>query len=231
MLVIPGQMLAQHHLWERHQKASFLNKPIKWPTAGIFFFLFFYVAAVCRDSVFPVFWKDKLACLKEFCLKARLTGFDFKYVQNWDGRVHQAKHTFSDDINIQVGVSLYNLNQRIFVKSCQKFFPNISINPKRDLWTCQGDLALRDYFSPQLHLFKYRNMYVCVCARVCVLSQTVSARFSHSGEEDFIWLNGLSLSRQRLVRLQPQSVMWNNRGRPDQMCRADPGPVVGQRWG
>lgn len=53
MLVIPGQMLAQNHIWATHQKLCFRMNHMKWPNS--FFFL----------------KKVKHAYLKKFCFKMK----------------------------------------------------------------------------------------------------------------------------------------------------------------
>lgn len=239
MLVIPGQMvLAHHHLWARHHKALFRNEPMKWPDS-MNSILFFYTATVCGYCAYSFFTNSEKivehAWLEEICCRARPTD-RFRYGHTWIGIVQQLKMTFSVHINMEVEVSLYNLKRRIFFESCQSYsrifqlIPNVIRGCVKALLHC-----VITFSSSTFQIQKHACARVCVCTRVyvcvCVLSHTGSAWFRHSGEEDFIWLNGLSLSRQRLARLQPQSVMWNNRRsprpnvprRPGTCCRAEVG--------
>lgn len=62
-LVIPGQMLAQHHLWARHQKALFHHEPMTRHNSRDF--IFSYVAPISEDSFFTSF--ETSNSLKEFC--------------------------------------------------------------------------------------------------------------------------------------------------------------------
>lgn len=123
-----------------------------------------------------------------------------------------------------VVVSLYNLKKGIFSKSCQNLISCISINPKCDLWTCQSTLALCDCFSSQLYLFKYRNMYVCVRARVCMCSVTLLAPDSV--------IQGKRISFGWMATVFPGRDSWDySHNQSCETAAADPGPVVGQRWG
>lgn len=92
---------------------------------------------------------------------------------------------------------------------------NLNLDCMKALLHCS---CMNQIHSPLSFLHMYPSSHVpplvrSTSLRACVFSYDGSAWFSHSAEEDFIWLNCLSPSWLRSTRLKWQSVMWNNNDR------------------